>query len=131
MLIELAVLERGVSVPAKQVAARQHIPQRFLEQQVTALRKAGLVNSRRGTGGGCALARPADTITVAEAVEALEGPLIDVPDDIGSSSGKRVVREVWVRAGADLRRTLSTTTIADLAERKKHLDESRSPMFYI
>ena len=131
VLIELATLENGVSIPARQIAARQHIPQRFLEQQVTALRKAGLVNSRRGAGGGCALARPADRITVAEAIEALEGPIIDVPGDRDSATETRVVRELWARAGADLKRMLSTTSVADLVARKKQLDESRSPMFYI
>lgn len=131
VLIELASLKEGVSIPAKQIAAKQQIPRRFLEQQVTTLRKAGLVNSRRGSGGGCALARRADKITVVEAVEALEGRLIDVPAPGEESNATRVVREMWVRAGDDLRRTLSETTIADLAGRKKQLDESTSPMFYI
>lgn len=131
VLIDLAGLERGASVPARQIAARERIPQRFLEQQVTTLRKAGLVTSRRGVGGGCALARPADAITVVEAVEVLEGPLIDVPGGDDSSSAARAVRELWANAGADLKQTLSATTIADLAARKNQLDESHSPMFYI
>lgn len=131
VLIELALLEPGASVPAKQIAASEHIPQRFLEQQVTALRKAGLVNSRRGSGGGCALARPPDRITVADAVEALEGPVVDVPVGVPDSVATRVVREIWTLAGRELRKTLADTTVAELAARKKQLEESRSPMFYI
>lgn len=131
VLIELAALEAGVSVPARLIAQRQKIPQRFLEQQVTTLRKAGLVNSRRGAGGGCMLARAASEITVAEAVEALEGPIVDVPAGKQASGALRAVRELWLHAGETLRDSLAETSVADLAARKKELDESASPMFYI
>ncbi len=131
VLIELALLERGSSIAAGEIAAREGIPQRFLEQQVTVLRKAGLVESRRGAGGGSSLARPAASITVAEAIEALEGPIIDVPGGADSSAATQVIRELWRRAADELREVLASTTIADLAERKKQLEDERSPMFYI
>lgn len=131
VLIELAASDEGVPIPARQIAERQQIPIRFLEQQMTTLRKAGLITSRRGAGGGCSLARPATQISVAEAVEALDGRLIDVSQRKDRSSAARVVRELWGNVGDGLRDSLSRTTIADLAARKRQLDEAASPMFYI
>lgn len=131
VLISLASLGPGVRIPAGQIAERERIPQRFLEQQVTLLRKAGLVNSRRGAGGGCSLARPADQITVADAVEALEGGLIDVPVSDGERGSTKAIRELWRRANDGVRDTLAGTTITRLAARATQLDESRTPMFYI
>ena len=57
--------EEGTLVPARAIAERQQVPLRFLEQQLGALAKAGLVESFRGAGGGCRLARAPEEITVA------------------------------------------------------------------
>src|SRR5713226_7010684 len=74
-MIELAQRrESGQLVPAREIAERQHIPLRFLEQQLGALSKAGLVESFRGAGGGCRLAKDAAEVTVADVVDAIEGP---------------------------------------------------------
>src|SRR5918996_2237674 len=74
-LIELALRERGGLVPAREIAAAHNIPLRFLEQQMGALHKAGLVESFRGAGGGCLLARDPSEIRVADVVDAIEGPM--------------------------------------------------------
>src|SRR5881227_3422323 len=77
-LIELALrrhLDGDELVPARALAESQRIPLRFLEQQLGALHKAGLVESFRGAGGGCRLARDPSTIRVADVVDAIEGPL--------------------------------------------------------
>src|SRR5437773_744518 len=73
-MIELALRSDDPAlVPAREIAARQQVPLRFLEQQLGALGKAGLVESFRGAGGGCRLARAASDITVAEIADAIEG----------------------------------------------------------
>src|SRR5437667_7278876 len=77
-MTELAVradTEGDGLVPARALAEAQHIPLRFLEQQLGALHKAGLVESFRGAGGGCRLAREAADIRVADVVDAIEGPM--------------------------------------------------------
>src|SRR4029077_11440440 len=77
-MIELAIRRKedeSALVPARSIADRQHIPLRFLEQQLGALHKAGLVESFRGAGGGCRLSRPAADIRVADIVDAIEGPM--------------------------------------------------------
>ena len=64
--------------PAREIAERQQVPLRFLEQQLGALSSAGLVESFRGAGGGCRLARDPADITVAEIADAIEGQIYPV-----------------------------------------------------
>ena len=75
-MIELAQRrDEGALVPAREIAERQQIPLRFLEQQLGALSKAGLVESFRGAGGGCRLARDPADITIAQIADAIEGQI--------------------------------------------------------
>src|SRR5207249_677335 len=72
-MIELARNSEGLT-SAREISESQHIPLRFLEQQLGALSKAGLVESFRGAGGGCRLSKDAREIKVADVVDAIEGP---------------------------------------------------------
>src|SRR5436189_1975102 len=73
-MIELALRDAGGElVSAREIAESQQIPLRFLEQQLGALSKAGLVESFRGAGGGCRLARDPDDIRMSDVAEAIEG----------------------------------------------------------
>ena len=77
-MIELAIRRKedeAALVPARSIADAQHIPLRFLEQQLGALHKAGLVESFRGAGGGCRLSKDPSGIRVADVVDAIEGPM--------------------------------------------------------
>src|SRR5215204_6713891 len=75
-MIELSMRrDSGALVPAREIAQAQQIPVRFLEQQLGALHKAGLVESFRGAGGGCRLARDPAEIRVADVVDVMEGTL--------------------------------------------------------
>ena len=74
-LYDLAFHRRGQSALAKEIAARQQIPLRFLEQILQDLRRAGLIEARRGPHGGYALARPPAEITLADVLRAVRGPL--------------------------------------------------------
>lgn len=74
-LIDLAVHEEEEAVSIQSIAGRQGISESYLEQLVRLLKKAGLVRSVRGAGGGYRLARPADTISVGDILRALEGSL--------------------------------------------------------
>ena len=76
---ELAAAEAdGVPVKGEQLARSQSIPQNFLENILTELRRAGIVRTRRGADGGYQLARPAAEISVADVLRAVEGPLAAV-----------------------------------------------------
>jgi Rrf2 family protein len=117
-LIELAAAGDG---PTKgdRIAQAQEIPLKFLENILGDLRNAGLVRSQRGIEGGYWLARPAEEITVAEAIRAVEGPIANVrgepPERVEYGGHAARLREVWVAVRASLRAVLERVTIADLA----------------
>jgi Rrf2 family protein len=112
-------------VPARSIAQSQQIPLRFLEQQLGALHKAGLVESFRGAGGGCRLARDPAAITVAEVVDAIEGAkpamhCLDVEDRSCFADSQCGLQELWGDVDTAVRRVLETTSLAVLAERHAH-----------
>ncbi len=74
-MIDLAVHEQESAVSAQSIAERQDLSERYLEQLIRAMKKAGLVKSIRGAGGGYRLARPADQISVGDILRALEGSI--------------------------------------------------------
>lgn len=135
-LIDMAMQQtRGTMgrLTTHDIAMRQGIPERFLEQQITALRNAGLVNSHRGASGGCALARRADEITVLEVVEALDGAILE-PQEDGDAKGRPMsgsIRELVGRAQASLVQLFGAVTVGDLARREAELDEQDCQMFYV
>ena len=132
-VIDLARHYNRGPVQSADIAARQAIPEAYLEQLLTTLRKSGLIRSTRGPHGGHELARPPADIRFAEVIAALEGPL--VPLDCLNDADACVVsptcgmREIWQEVMASTRRILEATTIEDLVERQK-ARESRV-MYYI
>src|SRR3712207_2584768 len=78
VLVELARRGGESPVPLAEIADANGLPLAYLEHLVARLRKAGLVDSRRGARGGYLLARAADAITMAEVVEALEGTIAPI-----------------------------------------------------
>jgi Rrf2 family transcriptional regulator, cysteine metabolism repressor len=109
------------------IADAEGLPLAYLEHLVQRLRRAGLVESRRGAHGGYALSRPAKAITMAEVVEALEGEIAPIECITADSDGALVcVREsgdhepcptklLWTRVQGSIVRTLNDITLADLA----------------
>ena len=135
-LMDMAIHQAAGSpgrLTTHEIAARQRIPERFLEQQITALKNAGLVTSHRGAHGGCGLARQAQDITVLQVIEALEGsPLeferIDGTDDDATGGA---IREMWERAREALTEVFGTVTVASLARREAELRNDKAVMFYV
>ncbi len=74
-VFDLAYNGQGAPVQIRVIGERQGIPPRYLEQIFQRLRRARLVVSKRGPGGGYTLSRPAAEITLRDVVEAVEGPL--------------------------------------------------------
>src|SRR4030095_644269 len=94
--------ERPTSV--KEIAERTTLPQPYLEQILLSVKGAGLVRSKRGVGGGCGLARPADESTRAAIVGAVEGPQLPLSEHPDHCEGHCVLQEVWVVVSEDSRR---------------------------
>jgi Rrf2 family protein len=122
-MIELAQRrDEAVLVPAREIAERQHVPVRFLEQQLGALSKAGLVESFRGAGGGCRLARDPADITVAEIADAIEGQIYPMfclePSDHTCFQDSRCgLQGFWADVARAVQQVFDETTVADLAAR--------------
>jgi Rrf2 family protein len=134
-LTELARVEQtqaGKPVRLGEIAERRQMPLQFLEQVFSALRRGGIVRSRRGAAGGYALARPADDITVLDVVAALDG----VPSPAECTQGRcdQVDRcgasSVWIEAQQALEDVLTATTIGDLLRREDAL-RTAAPMYHI
>jgi Rrf2 family protein len=116
--IELAA-SGGGPVKAETLADAQAIPFNFLENILTDLRRAGIVDSRRGASGGYLLGRPADQISVADVIRAVEGPLANVrgmsPEALEYHGSAEPLSDVWVALRASIRSVLETVTLADVA----------------
>lgn len=116
--IELAAAPPG-PVKGDALAAHQAIPVKFLENILADLRRAGLVASQRGADGGYRLAVPADRVTVADIIRAVEGPLADVhgtpPEEVDYPGPAARLQEVWIATRAALRAVLEEVTVADVA----------------
>ncbi len=117
-LAELAAADAS-PVKGEVIAARQGVSVNFLENILSDLRRAGLVASQRGSVGGYWLAVPPATITVADVIRAVEGPLADVRgeaiENLDYTGPATALREVWVATRASLRTVLEAVTIADVA----------------
>src|SRR3954449_11498711 len=130
VLVELASRDGDAPVPLAEIAEANGLPLTYLEHLVARLRKAGLVESRRGARGGYLLARDAADITMAEVVEALEGSIAPM-ECITADPGGSVVcsREtepgqacptklLWTRVRYSIVRTLQDTTLDELVPKK-------------
>lgn len=107
-----------VPVKAERISQAQKIPIKFLESIMTDLRNGGLVRSQRGVEGGYWLTRPADEITLAQVMRAVDGPLANVrglrSEEVSYSGSAAPLRSVWVAVRASLRRVLEAVTLADV-----------------
>jgi len=117
-MVELASQGEG-PVKAERISQAQEIPIKFLESILTDLRNAGLLRSQRGVEGGYWLARPAEEITLAQVIRAVDGPLANVrglrSEEVSYSGSAMPLRDVWVAVRASLRRVLEAVTLADVA----------------
>jgi Rrf2 family transcriptional regulator, cysteine metabolism repressor len=130
VLVELARRTGAGPVPLAEIAEVNGLPLAYLEHLVARLRKAGLVESRRGARGGYLLARPADDITMAEVVEALEGSIAPIEcitaDADGTITCSREsdpdhacpTKLLWTRVRFSIVRTLQDTTLSELVPKR-------------
>jgi Rrf2 family transcriptional regulator, iron-sulfur cluster assembly transcription factor len=118
-LLSLALHDSSTPTSVKEIAERTSLPQPYLEQILLAVKGAGLVRSKRGVGGGYLLARPADQITLASIVAAVDGPLTTDTDEHDHCEGHCILQEVWVGVSDELRLALEQVTLAELVGRTR------------
>ena len=111
--------DEELPVKAERIATAQGIPLNFLENILGELRHAGIVRSQRGAEGGFRLARPADEISVADVMRAVEGPLASVrggpPEEAAYDGAAEALLRVWIAVRANLRSVVEQVTLADIA----------------
>jgi Rrf2 family protein len=117
-LLTLAASDADTPVKAEEIARRQGMPLKFLENILVELRKDGLVASHRGADGGYRLAKAPEETTVAAVIRAVDGPLAEVrgirPEDAEYQGDAEHLQEVWVAVRASLRNVLEAVTLADI-----------------
>ena len=133
-LLSLA-LGADLSAPTsvRDLAERTGLPQPYLEQILLILKGVGLVRSKRGVGGGYVLARDAESITLAEIVAAVDGPI--VAGDFGEPhrdgacdhEGQCVLLAVWADVGNHMREHLASFTLADMVLQARGILPQRRP----
>jgi Rrf2 family transcriptional regulator, cysteine metabolism repressor len=116
-LLELQIHGGTEPVPIAELARRREIPVQFLEQLFATLRRAGVLRSQRGVGGGYSFARPPAEVTVLEVVELLDGP-------VGQGA-----TGVFAEAAQAARAVLARSTIAELADAEAQA--AGAPMYHI
>jgi Rrf2 family protein len=102
-------------ISAGVVVDEQDLPLKFIEGILGDLRRAGLVRTQRGVGGGYSLSRPAAEITLGAVLRAVDGPLAEVhglrPDETSYEGVAEHLRDVWVAVRSSLREVLDETTV--------------------
>ena len=123
-LVDLALILRqapGMHVSLAEIAKRQNVSLAYLEQLFVKLRRAGLVESVRGPGGGYRLAHPAEEIRVSDVLEAVEETVNALQMGAGASGGKSgsqaqsLTNRLWEGLSAQVYVFLHQTTLADVA----------------
>ncbi len=113
-------------IPTRLIQREMHIPSAFLKRVVAQLAAAGFVETKAGPRGGLALARPAETITLRQIVEAVEGPqyLSDClcGPDVCPLGRRCPVRMQWARIQAVMLREMERVTLATLALQARAID---------
>lgn len=125
LMLELALAKDGEPVSLRDVSLRQEISNKYLEQIVTPLSRAGLVRSVRGTAGGYLLTRPPAGYTVGEILRPLEGSLAPVACADGIPCCERadscVTLELWQQIRDAVNGVVDKTTLADLVARHQQM----------
>ncbi len=118
LLVQLANEPENTTQNARELAATAHLPLPIVSKTLKALTRRGLLVSHRGVKGGFELARRADQISVADVIDALEGPIGITECAVGAGQCDRElhcnVREPWQQINQVLTSTLRSIRISDL-----------------
>jgi Rrf2 family protein len=133
-MLDLAIHEAIGPVSIKNISQREGISVNYLEQIFNQLRRAGLVRSIRGPGGGFLLARPSKEITVMDIIKALKVPVVpvfcvDEEDEISQCErvNSCVSRLLWQRLGDKIKEILKGTSLEDLLIEAKRISRLPQP----
>jgi Rrf2 family protein len=135
-MVHLARLDAGLTAQSAEIAAAEHISKKFLDAILLDLRNAGFVRSKKGPGGGYALAREASDIAVGAVVRALDGPLAPIacasrtayqPCDDCDDLAACAVRPTMLEVRDAMAKVLDNLTLAEMATRSAVGDDPARP----
>lgn len=119
-LIEIASRAEDGPISAEALGKAQDIPHGFLQAILADLRRAGVVLSQRGQSGGWRFARDPNTVSVADVIRAVDGPLVSVyglrPESVEYDESSEVLQRVWIAARSALRDVFEQVSIRQLAD---------------
>ena len=134
-MLDLAMRQPDGLVSIQAIAARQAIPQRYLEQVLLQLKRAGLVESKRGASGGYHLTKAPDEITVGQALRAVEGATAPFEATRAAGRGARGrgddLAELWAALAKAVSAVIDHLTFGELAARAAARRASARPMYHI
>ena len=132
-MLDLAMHPGRSLVPIQEIAARQAIPQRYLEQVLLALKRGGLLTSKRGSTGGYHLTKSPDDITVGAVLRAVDGG--NAPFESGSHARRNGtgsdLGELWNEIGEAVASVVDRWTLGDLVARAEEKRGAARPMYHI
>lgn len=126
LMLDLAINYNGTYIPLKEIAARQEISDKYLEQIIIQLNKAQFVKSVRGSQGGYMLANEPSKYTIGDILRLMEGSLspvacLDDPSGSCDRASDCVTLEVWVKLKEAIDGVVDNITLQDLVDR--HLEK--------
>jgi Rrf2 family protein len=134
-MLELACHYGEGPIELKEIAKRESISLKYLEQVIVPLRTAGLVKSVRGSKGGYSLAKPPSDICLNDLIEILEGPLnlIECLNDakVCQRIPYCVTRDIWKEVSEAIQGIFHSVTLEDMVSRRKEKEGRIPPMYQI
>jgi Rrf2 family protein len=129
-VLDLALHRGHDLIPIQDIAARQGIPQRYLEQVLLALKRGGVLTSKRGSSGGYHLTRPPEDITVGAVLRAVEGEHAPF-EALGRRGDDPDLVELWADIAEAVSRVIDSLTFGELAARVRERRAALRPMYHI
>ena len=125
-MLDLALQrERGL-IPIQEIATRQAIPQRYLEQVLLSLKRAGLLTSKRGSTGGYHLTRDPEEITVGAVLRAVEGTRATFQANASAD-----LADLWLEITEAVSKVVDRVTFGELVTRARERRSRARPMYHI
>jgi Rrf2 family protein len=133
-VLDLALERARGLTPIQEIAARQGIPQRYLEQVLLALKRAGLLTSRRGAAGGYHLTRPPEDISVGDVLRVVEGaraPFEAQRRGARNGNDAHDLDDLWAEVGRAVSEVVDRVTFGELAARARARRSAGRLMYHI